>query len=59
MNSADYGYRKQTNYNNTQEYEDLSKDLSEEQKRIMLENMVPFGSSLIIRDNPDATFDQF
>jgi hypothetical protein len=59
VNSADYGYRKQTNYNNTQEYEDLSKDLSEEQKRIMLKNLVPFGSSLIIKDNPDATFDQF
>jgi len=59
VNSADYGYRKQTNYNNTQEYEDLSKDLSEEQKKIMLENMIQFGSSLIIRDNPDATFDQF
>jgi hypothetical protein len=59
VNSADYGYRKPPKYMSGSEYRELSKDLSEEQKRIMLQNLVPFGSALIIQDNPDATFDQF
>jgi len=59
VNSADYGYRKPPKYISGAEYKELSKDLSEEQKRIMLQNIAPFGSALIIKDNPDATFDLF
>lgn len=60
VNSADYGYpRRSANPNGIGEYRDLSKDLLEDQKKIMLQNVVPFGSPLIIRDNPDATYDQF
>jgi len=59
VNSVDYGYPKQETYISGSEYKQLSKDLSEEQKRIMLQNLVPFGSGLIIKDNPDATFNQF
>jgi hypothetical protein len=59
VNSADYGYPRRAANQNGGEYRDLSKDLLEDQKNIMLQNVVPFGSSLIIRDNPDATYDQF
>lgn len=55
VNSVDYGYI-QPFIGAGSEYDKLGKDLSEQQKQIMLENMVPFGSALIITDNPDATF---
>lgn len=55
VNSYDYGFI-QPFIGYGSEYDKLGKDLSEAQKQIMLENMVPFGSALIISDNPDATF---
>ncbi len=55
VNSRDYGYIQPLAGFDSQ-YDNLGKDLSEQQKQIMLENMVPFGSALIITDNPDATF---
>ena len=55
VNSYDYGFV-QPFIGQGSEYDKLGKDLSEQQKEIMLQNLVPFGSALIILDNPDATF---
>jgi hypothetical protein len=55
VNSYDYGFV-QPFIGQGSEYDKLGKDLSEQQKEIMLQNMVPFGSALIIPNNPDATF---
>lgn len=55
VNSYDYGFI-QPFIGFGSEYDKLGKDLTEQQKQIMLQNMVPFGSALIIPDNPDATF---
>ena len=58
VNSADYGYSLPSNTAES-EYINLGKDLSEQQKEILISNSIPFGSALIIQDNPDATFDTF
>ena len=34
----------------------LGKDLAEQEKAIMLENRTPFGSAIVIPNNPDSTF---
>ena len=56
VNSADYGYRAPGIGGNNQ-IMDLSLELLEEQERIIVNNIQPFGSGLVIPDNPDATFE--
>ena len=55
VNSYDYGFIDPYTGSGTQ-YNKLGKSLLEQQVEIMLQNVVPFGSALIIPDNPDATF---
>jgi photosystem II stability/assembly factor-like uncharacterized protein len=57
VNSADYGYpippkTKQEKINS------LEKAMLQDQLEKMKQNAVPFASTLIIKDNPDATFNQ-
>jgi len=55
VNSADYGYvQEKRGFEN--EAEKLDKDMLEQQIEIRLKNIPPFGSGLIIKDDPDATF---
>ena len=55
VNSADYGYVPAgRGFEN--EAEKLDKDMLEQQIQIRLENIPPFGSGLILKDDPDATF---
>ena len=55
VNSADYGYVPAgRGFEN--EAEKLDKDMLEQQIQIRLQNIPPFGSGLILKDDPDATF---
>lgn len=56
VNSADYGYPPVSTASNNQIYE-LSKDLLEQQAKITEESKKPFGSGLIIKNDPNATFE--
>jgi len=55
VNSADYGYKPPIMSGNGQLL-DLSVELLDEQERILINSIQPFGSGLVIPDNPDATF---
>lgn len=58
VDSADYG--SPVPPFNSRDYQamKLSKDLAIQEKEIMANNRVPFGSAIVIPNNPDATFNQ-
>jgi hypothetical protein len=57
VNSADYGYlRPNKGFEN--EIGELSKDLLEQQAEIVIQNIQPFGSGLVIPNSPNSTFRQ-
>lgn len=55
VNSADYGYPPPSPATRSSIYQ-LSKDLLEQQGKILKDYRKPFGSGLIIKDDPNATF---
>lgn len=55
VNSVDYGYPPETPRDNESFYK-LSKDLIDQQAQIRKSMIQPFGSSIIIPDDPNATF---
>jgi len=57
VNSSDYGYlRPSKGFEN--EIDELSKDLLEQQAKIVVQNIQPFGSGLVIPNSPNSTFRQ-
>ena len=55
VNSVDYGYPPVSPASSSQIYQ-LSKDLLEQQAKIVRNSRPPFGSGLILNDDPDAIF---
>ena len=57
VNSVDYGYPPETPRDRNQSYK-LSKDLLDQQAQIRRSMAKPFGSGLILPDDPNSTFQQ-
>jgi len=57
VNSVDYGYPPETPRDKNQSYK-LSKDLLDQQAQIRKSMVKPFGSGLILPDDPNSTFQQ-